>query len=255
MAMRAEANGHPRTFANYFPYVEIKVGFGDFKMEFLERSPDARWRTSRCPWSHAWGEHDLMQYGRFFCAEIDKAIFQGFNEDLVLEVNGTLSEGADYCDMTFRDADFTVMKMPGVAWKKFVRPGRTAVMPWEYHVGHLYKTLAEVITEELGEQASDVMAAALEDFTGRYPRRPLGQCCRTRIRTSTSSPTRNATHRDKDTRNEDGTLDEGRLSAPHRDGELVRHRWRRGRDLGRHSDPRQRRRNRPKPERDRPYSR
>jgi hypothetical protein len=168
MAMRAAENGHPRTSTNYFPYVEAKLPMRDFKMEFLERSPDLRWRTSRCPHSDAWAENDLMQYGRFFCMEIDKALVQGFNEDLVLEVNGTLSEGAQYCDMTFREADFTAVKMAGVAWKKVVRPGRTAVMPWEYHVGHLYKTLTEVITEELGKQASDVMAAALEDFTGRY---------------------------------------------------------------------------------------
>ena len=168
MAMRAEANGHPRTFANYVSYVEAKLPMRDFKMEFLERSPDLRGRTSRCPHSDAWAENDLMQYGRFYCMEIDKALVQGFNEDLVLEVNGTLSEGAEYCNMTFREADFTLMKMAGVAWKKVVRPGRTAVMPWEYHVGHLCKTLVGVITEELGEQASDVMAAALEDFTSRY---------------------------------------------------------------------------------------
>ena len=168
MAMRAEANGHPRTFANWVPYAEIKLRMGDFKMEFLERSPDARWRTSRCPWSDAWAENDLMQYGRFFCMEIDRAVVQGFNEDLVLEVNSTLSNGAEYCDMTCREADLTAMKMAGIAWKKVVRPGRTAVMPWEYHVGHLYKTLGEVITEELGDQAADVMAAALEDFTDRY---------------------------------------------------------------------------------------
>lgn len=168
MAMRAEANGHPRTFANYVSYVEAKLPMRDFKMEFLERSPDLRGRTSRCPHSDAWAENDLMRYGRFFCMEIDKALVQGFNEDLVLEVNGTLSNGAEYCDMTFREADFTFVKMAGVAWKKVVRPGRRAVMPWEYHVGHLYKTLTGVITEELGEQAGDVMAAALEDFTGRY---------------------------------------------------------------------------------------
>jgi len=168
MGMRAEANGHPRTSTNYFPYAEIKLAMGDFKGKFLERSPDLRVRASRCPWSNAWAENDLMEYGRFYCMEIDPAVVQGFNEDLVLEVNGTLSEGAEYCDMTFREADFTFMKMAGVAWKKVVRPGRTAVMPWEYHVGHLYKTLAEVITEELGVQAGDVMATALEDFTGRY---------------------------------------------------------------------------------------
>lgn len=41
-------------------------------------------------------------------------------------------------------------------------------MPWEYHVGHLYTTLGEVIGEELGEPAVDVMAAALKEFTDRY---------------------------------------------------------------------------------------
>jgi hypothetical protein len=168
MAMRAEANGHPRTFADYVSYAEVKLRMADFKMEFLERSPDARGRTSRCPWSAAWAENGLMQYGRFFCMEIDKAVVQGFNEDLVLEVNSTLSDGAEYCDMTFRQADLTLKKMLGIAWKKAVRPGRTALMPWEYHVGHLYETLGEVITEELGERAGDVMAAALEDFTARY---------------------------------------------------------------------------------------
>jgi len=168
MAMRAEANGHPLTKANYFPYVEIKLGTGELKIEVLERSPHLRGRASRCPWSDAWAENDLMQYGRYFCMEIDQAVVQGFNENLVLEVNGTLSNGAEYCDMTFREANLTPIRMAGLAWKKMVRPGRTAVMPWECHVGHLYKTLSEVFTEELGEQAVEVMAAALGNFTGKY---------------------------------------------------------------------------------------
>ena len=109
-----------------------------------------------------------MGYGRYFCLEIDRAVVQGFNDDLVLEVTGTLSNGAEYCDMTLMDANFTLPTMAGVAWKKTVSPGQSVVMPWDYHVGHLYKTLGEVIAEELGADASEVMATALKDFTDRY---------------------------------------------------------------------------------------
>jgi len=168
MAMRAEANGHPLTMANYFAYAEVKLKRKDFKMEILERSPHARGRTSVCPWAVAWERNDLMSYGRYFCLEIDRAVVQGFNDDLVLEVTGTLSNGAEYCDMTFMDANFTLPTMAGVAWKKTVRPGQSVVMPWDYHVGHLYKTLGEIVAEELGDEAADVMATACDDFTDRY---------------------------------------------------------------------------------------
>lgn len=168
MAMRAKANGHPLTMANYFAYAEVKLKRRDFKMEILERSPDARGRTSTCPWIVAWEKNDLVGYGRYFCLEIDRAVVQGFNDDLVLEVNSTMSNGAEYCDMTFMDANFTLPTMAGVAWKKTVSPGQSMVMPWDYHVGHLYKTLGEVIAAELGADASEVMATALKDFTDRY---------------------------------------------------------------------------------------
>lgn len=168
MAMRAEANGHPRTMANYFAYAEVKLRKSDFKMEVLERSPHARGRTSTCPWNTAWEKNDLMDYGRYFCREIDRAVVQGFNHDLVLEVNSTMSNGAEYCDMIFMDANFTFPNMASLAWKKTISPGQSVVMPWDYHVGHLYKTLGEVITEELGDEAADAMAAALRDFTDRY---------------------------------------------------------------------------------------
>jgi hypothetical protein len=168
MAMRAEANGHPLTMTNYFAYAEVKLKRSDLEMELLERSPHARWRASTCPWTVAWEKNDLMDYGRYFCREIDRAVVQGFNDNLVLEVNSIMSDGAAYCDMTFMDANFTFPKLAGLGWKKTVRPGRSAQMPWEYHVGHLYKTLGEVVAEELGDQAPGVMATALDRFSDEF---------------------------------------------------------------------------------------
>jgi hypothetical protein len=169
MAMRVEANGHPLTVGNYLAYAETRVGKGKMQTKLLERSPHGRTQVFECPWYVAWAENDLMEYGRYFCMEIDRAIVPGFNEDLVLEVNGTLSNGAECCDFLFRDANLTLPKVVGLGWKMAIRPGKSVVMPWTYHVGHLYKTLCEVNTEELGkDQAADIMGAALAAFTDKY---------------------------------------------------------------------------------------
>ena len=58
--------------------------------------------------------------------------------------------------------------MIGLLFKKMIKPGKKAIMPWEYHAGHLYKTIGEVITDELGEQAEEIMTASLKDFTDKY---------------------------------------------------------------------------------------
>lgn len=167
MALRAEANGHPRTIANYLAYAEVKTSSAT-KSQVVEKSPHARTHMLRCDWHDAWEDDDLMRYGRYFCMEIDRAVVQGFNDRLVLEVNGTMSNGADYCDFVFKDANLTLLKLAPLAWKRAIRPGKRAVMPWEYHVGHLYRTLGDVITEELGARAADVARTALSDFADRY---------------------------------------------------------------------------------------
>jgi hypothetical protein len=78
-------------------------------------------------------------------------------------VNSIRPNGGDVCDFVFRDAGLSVLKFLGLAFKKKVRPGRHAVMPWEYHCGHLYKTMGQVIRRELGEKTDSIMANALKE--------------------------------------------------------------------------------------------
>lgn len=168
MGMRAEANGHPLTMDNYLAYGEWKAEKGEMVMNILEKSPHARAHVLKCPWHKAWKENNLLPYGRFFCLEIDEALVKGFNGCLTLEINGTQTNGAEYCDFNFKDANLSPLRMLGIFWKKVVSPGKKAIMPWEYHVGHLYKTLGEVIAEELGDQAADIMSVSMKDFTDNY---------------------------------------------------------------------------------------
>ena len=104
----------------------------------------------------------VREYGKYFCQEIDEALVHGFNPDLVIRVNSTRTNGGEVCDFVFRDAGLSFFKFLGLAFKKKVRPGKNAAMPWEYHCGHLYKTMGQVICQELGENADTVMANALK---------------------------------------------------------------------------------------------
>lgn len=168
MALRAEANGHPLTMANYLAYGEWAAEKGEMVMKIQEKSPDTRAHVLKCPWNTAWKENGLLPYGRYFCMEVDEALVEGFNKDLVLEIGGTQSNGAEYCDFNFKAANLTPLKLLSLVWKKSVSPGKTVQMPWEYHTGHLYKTLGEVIAEYLGEKTKGIMSAALKDFTDKY---------------------------------------------------------------------------------------
>jgi len=168
MALRAKSDGNKLTMDTYMAYSEWSAHKGEVKQKILEKTPDVRIQISKCPWYTAWKENGLAQYGRYFCLEVDKSLVQGFNEKLDINVNKTMPNGHEACDLLFKDANLSAYYMLKLLYRKAVKPGKSAVMSWEYHVGHLYKTMGEVIVSELGEPGSEIMAVALENFREKY---------------------------------------------------------------------------------------
>ncbi|WP_053956791.1 L-2-amino-thiazoline-4-carboxylic acid hydrolase [Inediibacterium massiliense] len=168
MALRAKANGDPLTMANYMAYIEWMPQKGEMEQKLVQRSPHTRVNVFKCPWHTAWKENNLMTYGRYFCMEVDKALVEGFNEELAIDVKGTQPNNAKCCDLIFKDAYLTPLNIIKLIYKKLIKPGKKAIMSWEYHSGHLYKTMGEVVGEELGQRAEKVMATGLKNFTDRY---------------------------------------------------------------------------------------
>ena len=41
-------------------------------------------------------------------------------------------------------------------------------MPWDYHVGHLFRTFEKVAVEELGQVGQEAIEAGLTEFAERY---------------------------------------------------------------------------------------
>jgi hypothetical protein len=161
---RTRANGHPLTMANYVAYSESEGGKDEAEQEVSERAPDTRVLTHRYPWNNAWEENGLTPYGRLYCPEVDEALVRGFNPDLWLDVNRTLPNEGASCELVFYDANLSFSNYLRLEYRRAVKPGKKAIMPWHYHLGHLYKTISQVYVEEMGSKGREAADAALSEF-------------------------------------------------------------------------------------------
>jgi len=166
MALRALRNGHRLTMDNYLAYGEWELPRGEMKLRFAERVPHARVHILKCPWNDVWAKNNLLEYGMHFCKEIDAALVRGFNPDLEIDIKSIQTHGADYCDFIYKEANLSAFKMLCLAYKKKIKPGKNAIMPWDYHAGHLLKTLGEVIRNELKDSSDKILKRAMEEFKG-----------------------------------------------------------------------------------------
>ena len=173
MALRAQANKHALNMTNYIAYNEYKNSPGGMEQKIIEKVPHARVRISKCPWHTTWKENELLAYGRFYCLEIDEAVVRGFNPALQLDVHGTQTNGAAQCEFLFHDANLTILNYLLIGYRKAVKPGAKAVLPWDYHTGHLFKTLEEVVVEELGAERQRAIDTALVEFADRFGEQAL----------------------------------------------------------------------------------
>lgn len=161
MALRALADGQPLDMTSYLAYSEWEAAPGAFESRMESQPGAVRSLVFRCPWHEAWVENDLNGPGRLYCLEIDAAISRGFNPANRLDVIGTRSNGAPASEFIFHAANLEEVT------QRRVERSRT-VMPWEFHLGHLYKTVGEVVVTELGAAGQAAMQAALAEFSGRF---------------------------------------------------------------------------------------
>ena len=97
-----------------------------------------------------------------------EAILHGFNPNLKMEIESTLSSGARKCRLVYLRANLTWIRYLLMGYKRAIVPGKKVVMPWEYHVGHLFKTFEMSIIEDLGELGQKASEHALREFSKRH---------------------------------------------------------------------------------------
>jgi hypothetical protein len=105
-----------------------------------------------------------MSYGRLYCLEVDHALARGFSPEIQLGVTSIKSSGDDCCEFVYHGAKLTAT----------VEPKGQTVMPWEYHLGHLYKTMGQVLVQEMGDAGEAALREALADFAAVYGQEAAG---------------------------------------------------------------------------------
>lgn len=168
MALRAQANKHVCSMLNYIAYSEYRTTPGAFELKIIERTPHARVQTPRCPWYAAWKENSLLAVGCLYCSDIDPALVRGFNPELQVDVIATLTGGNTRCEFVYHNANITILNYLLIQYRRAISPGMKAVKPWDYHIGHLFRTLEKVVVEELGQVGQAAIQAGLAEFAERY---------------------------------------------------------------------------------------
>jgi len=166
MALRALAEGRELDMTNYLVFGEWRGSDpSKAQAEKFAAGEDVRSRVRVCPWNTAWGDEDLLPYGRLYCQEIDHALVRGYNPELELEVRQTLSNDGEPCEFIFHQADLEEARR-GAA-----NLGESTVMPWAYHCGHLYASLRQTLIETFGQAGSDAVDEAMDEFAARFGER------------------------------------------------------------------------------------
>ncbi len=168
MALRAAREGRGATVLDYLSYCEWQPDPGESTSSLVRRNPDLRQQVQLCPWFRAWQEAELVDAGRLYCEEIDRALLCGFNPDLELQVASLRVRGDPCCEFIFKEANLSLFDSIRLVYRRRRRSGRVAAQPWDYHLGHLYATLRRVLIEELGPAGAEALHQGLAEFTEHF---------------------------------------------------------------------------------------
>ncbi len=167
MAQRAEALGLPLDWTVYQALGEWSAPEYPHEAMTLQHTPQWQRIVTVCPWNDAWRAEGLQQYGRLYCRDIDRALVQGFSVEMEYSVSRTLPAGQPCCEFVALGYALSDQEIERLAALR-ERIGASAVMPWEYHLGHLYWTLRREFEAHTGAAGTAIASRALILFEKRY---------------------------------------------------------------------------------------
>lgn len=166
MAMRARIDCNPINAMTYEMYSEWACFPGQVECTADVCDGVCRLHYSRCPWYTEWKHFDLLPYGKLYCAHIDDAILEGFG----LHEGRLTSSRIDhhqYCELEFHDPVYTEENNAFYAAER-EKLGTKAIMPWEYHVGHLFACLKYSLVQRFGAGSEQIIEKALKDYSTQF---------------------------------------------------------------------------------------
>lgn len=162
MRARALEHGFPLDMAAYFALQEWRARPDEFDGITLQKTPCLVTCQRLCPWTQAWKLFSMEQYGKLYCRDVDAAILHGFDPQLTLQLDQTLSGGDPCCHFTFDNAcEDEAFAARRDRYAQLL--GDSAVRPFAYHTAHVFCAFRGVM-ESYGQRGQRVMEQAEADF-------------------------------------------------------------------------------------------
>ncbi|MGF0032778.1 L-2-amino-thiazoline-4-carboxylic acid hydrolase [Bariatricus sp. SGI.154] len=168
MAANALAHGDELTTMTNQAYGEWKPDY-DGQMEFgqLRTQPTLQTYISKCAWCDAWKKHDLTEYGKLYCVNVDNAVYQGFRSDFVCTpVTASMSWGGKRCEFDWGHP-LTPEESEELTKKK-KELGTSCMKDFNFHTAHIKHTISKTLIETLGAEGQKAVDLALQDFADTF---------------------------------------------------------------------------------------
>lgn len=173
MAANALAHGDELNTMTNQAYGEWKPDY-DGQMEFgmLRTEPTLQTYISRCAWCEAWKKHDITEYGKYYCVNVDNAVYQGFRKDFVCTPTSTsLSWGGERCEFDWGHP-LSFEEVEALAAKKKAL-GTSCMKDFNYHTAHLKHTICKTLLDTFGQKGREIIDLALADYVHTFGREYL----------------------------------------------------------------------------------
>lgn len=161
MALRALRDGKPLDIFSYREYGEL-IRTPDAPETILEVesvSPDYVYKITACPWHVQFEKMGALEAGSVYCAQIDEALYRGFNPDIEFTAPHNLSRDGFCRHVT---ANVFLDEAPHVKQKDEL------AHTFDYHCAHLYWSYNRTVKAVFGEEGSKINDEVLEAYGNEY---------------------------------------------------------------------------------------
>lgn len=168
MAANAKSHGDAinvlsnQVYGEWIPDYEGQMDSG-----FLSTEPTLQTYVKKCAWCDAWKKHDLLEYGKYYCVNVDKSVYEGFCPDFACRLmTTTLSFGGDCCEfdwgqpLTAEDIQTLI--------KKKEELGNSCVKDFTFHTAHILHTVGNTLKDKLGDKGEEIVQKAVQEYIERF---------------------------------------------------------------------------------------
>jgi hypothetical protein len=167
MAEKAKQNGYNNDLLGYLLFGEFDVSEVGNVYAITCQEPCLEVHMTQCFWYNIWAAHGLLDYGKFYCRDIDTSLIRGFNGGVRFDAYDRFSSENNMCKFVYHDWPFANSIMTEFL-EKSKEVAKIASKPWEYHAADVYQALSITISKFCGATGEEALRRGLLQFTKQF---------------------------------------------------------------------------------------